>query len=154
MMDLKLQNAGEVERFLEAQGRKFKRVPEQAVKKATALALRNIKNDAKSKGLRKTGTYVRSMSMEVKDQGRGGWAGRVGTWINYALGLEKGTKPHVITPRRRRALRFVVGGREVFARRVNHPGTRAYHVFRDGLANSTKGIINIFEAETAKAGKK
>lgn len=35
---------------------------------------------------------------------------------------EFGTRPHVIRPRRRKALRFVVGGQTVFARKVNHPG--------------------------------
>ena len=38
--------------------------------------------------------------------------------------LEYGTKPHVIRARRARFLRFVVGGKTVFARKVNHPGTR------------------------------
>lgn len=38
----------------------------------------------------------------------------------------KGTRPHVILPRNARALRFTVaGGDVVFAKRVNHPGTRA-----------------------------
>lgn len=35
-----------------------------------------------------------------------------------------GTRPHVILPRRARALRFTASGRVVFAARVNHPGTR------------------------------
>ncbi|WP_405759431.1 hypothetical protein OG234_13145 [Streptomyces sp. NBC_01420] len=35
-----------------------------------------------------------------------------------------GTRPHVIVPRRAKALRFTVGGDVVFARRVRHPGTR------------------------------
>lgn len=35
---------------------------------------------------------------------------------------DKGTRPHVIRPRRARALRFTSGGTVVFARRVNHPG--------------------------------
>ncbi|WP_326597126.1 hypothetical protein [Streptomyces sp. NBC_01803] len=35
-----------------------------------------------------------------------------------------GTRPHVIRPRRRQALRFEVGGRTVFAAYVRHPGTR------------------------------
>lgn len=34
-----------------------------------------------------------------------------------------GTRPHIIRPRRRRALRFHVDGREVFAAYVRHPGT-------------------------------
>lgn len=35
-----------------------------------------------------------------------------------------GTRPHVIRPRRAKALRFEVGGEVVFAKRVRHPGTR------------------------------
>lgn len=35
----------------------------------------------------------------------------------------RGTPPHTIRPRRRKALRFLAGGRVVFATRVHHPGT-------------------------------
>lgn len=35
----------------------------------------------------------------------------------------EGTPPHVIRPRTRKALRFMAGGRVVFASKVNHPGT-------------------------------
>jgi hypothetical protein len=42
----------------------------------------------------------------------------------YARYIESGTRPHVIVPRRARVLRFEIGGRVVFARRVNHPGYR------------------------------
>jgi hypothetical protein len=34
-----------------------------------------------------------------------------------------GTRPHLIRPRRAKALRFEVGGRVVYARLVRHPGT-------------------------------
>lgn len=41
------------------------------------------------------------------------------------MGFEHdGTVAHVIRPRSRKALRFPVGGRVVFATKVNHPGTR------------------------------
>jgi hypothetical protein len=55
---------------------------------------------------------------------------------NYAAAVELGTRPHVIVPRRRKVLRFAPagsgtlsgrprkGGGVVFARRVQHPGTR------------------------------
>ncbi|MGX1514042.1 hypothetical protein [Streptomyces collinus] len=36
-----------------------------------------------------------------------------------------GTKPHIIVPRRAKALRFEAGGSVVFAKRVRHPGTKA-----------------------------
>ncbi|MEU5834468.1 hypothetical protein ABZ820_12460 [Streptomyces diacarni] len=42
--------------------------------------------------------------------------------VHYVL---NGTRPHVIRPRRAKALRFDAGGRTVFAKVVHHPGTRA-----------------------------
>lgn len=42
----------------------------------------------------------------------------------HTLLVHNGSRPHVILPRRRTYLRFEVGGRVVFARRVNHPGYR------------------------------
>jgi hypothetical protein len=44
-----------------------------------------------------------------------------------AVFLQKGTRPHLIVPRRAKVLHFYWDkvGREVFLPRVNHPGTRA-----------------------------
>lgn len=47
------------------------------------------------------------------------------TNVSYAPYVHDGTRPHIIRPRRRPALRFRVGGQVVFARVVHHPGTRA-----------------------------
>lgn len=50
----------------------------------------------------------------------------IGSNVEYAGFVNDGTRPHRITPRRSGGvLRFVVGGRVVYARVVNHPGTRA-----------------------------
>jgi hypothetical protein len=49
----------------------------------------------------------------------GGTIGDLWGWIN------EGTRPHIITPRFATILRFVVNGVTVFAKRVNHPGTKA-----------------------------
>ena len=38
---------------------------------------------------------------------------------------DEGTKPHPIVPRNATVLRFPAGGRVVYTRRVNHPGTKA-----------------------------
>ncbi|MFD9903929.1 hypothetical protein [Streptomyces sp. NPDC059063] len=38
-----------------------------------------------------------------------------------------GTPPHLIRPRRRKALKFEVEGQTVFAKLVRHPGTRAHN---------------------------
>lgn len=42
----------------------------------------------------------------------------------YTMIEHDGSKPHIITPRRRKTLRFVAGGRVVFATKVRHPGTK------------------------------
>lgn len=44
----------------------------------------------------------------------------------YAAAIDKGSKPHVIQARSRKALRFMGAGGIVFRRRVNHPGTKPY----------------------------
>jgi hypothetical protein len=44
--------------------------------------------------------------------------------VNYALGLEQGTGPHVIFPRTKKALFWP--GADHPVRFVNHPGTRPY----------------------------
>ncbi len=66
-------------------------------------------------------------------------AGKRGTrTAAYVIPHHDGSEPHVIRPRRAKALRFVIGGRVVFAARVNHPGspgtrflTRALPAARD-----------------------
>lgn len=44
--------------------------------------------------------------------------------VAYAEMVNDGTRPHLIRPRRAKALRFTVGGRVVYAKVVHHPGTR------------------------------
>lgn len=45
--------------------------------------------------------------------------------VDYAQMVNDGTRPHVIRPKNAKVLRFVVGGRVVYAKVVHHPGTRA-----------------------------
>ncbi|TDC29495.1 hypothetical protein E1211_25900 [Micromonospora sp. 15K316] len=47
--------------------------------------------------------------------------------------LIRGTRPHLIRPRRRRALRFEAGGRQVFAKLVRHPGTKGFNYLLEAL---------------------
>lgn len=49
----------------------------------------------------------------------------IGSDVEYAEMVHDGTRPHIIRPRRARALRFRMGGRIVYAKFVRHPGTRA-----------------------------
>lgn len=69
-----------------------------------------------------------SMGRDIRSSIRYASDGPVGTIsVSHpaALYVINGTRPHLIRPRRRGGvLRFTVGGRVVYARFVNHPGTR------------------------------
>ncbi len=51
------------------------------------------------------------------------------------------TEPHIIRPRRAKALRFQVNGRTVFAQRVQHPGTRGSRFLTRALAAARLGPL-------------
>lgn len=47
----------------------------------------------------------------------------------YAAHVEYGTKAHEIKPKKGKALKFKVGGKDVFAKSVKHPGTKKQPFF-------------------------
>jgi hypothetical protein len=71
---------------------------------------------------------------------------------NYALFVHEGTRPHTIVPRTARALRWAPGGGSTlggrpraganvrFAKRVQHPGTRANPFMVRGAQKALAGI--------------
>lgn len=63
-----------------------------------------------------------------------GIAYQIGTNLEYFEFLERGTKPHDIYPFFKKALKFEVNGKNVFAKKVKHPGTEALKIF-ESVAN-------------------
>ena len=59
--------------------------------------------------------------------------------VEYGAAVEFGTAPHIIRPNAMKALKFKSGGKNVFAKKINHPGTRAQPFFRPAL-DQVKGI--------------
>lgn len=53
--------------------------------------------------------------------------------VDYAAVVNDGSRPHVIRPKRAKALRFRIGNRVVFATVVNHPGTKGTHFLDKAL---------------------
>jgi hypothetical protein len=70
------------------------------------------------------GSMGRYVSWVVED-GPGGLRGVITCDHPKVRLVLDGTRPHLIRPRNRKALRFEVGGSVVFAKLVRHPGTRA-----------------------------
>lgn len=64
---------------------------------------------------------------------------------NYSAAIEYGTAPHEIRPNEQTALRFTKDGKEIFAKKVNHPGTRPNPVMRNAAAKVQKEIPQIWK---------
>lgn len=116
------------------------------------LGLATVRN-AKLAVRRKTGTTGRTIRMTtVTEHSVTVEAG------GAAVFLEEGTKPHIITPRAAKALRFAASGVSttlagrvrtgevarigsgafVFAKSVHHPGTKPYPFLRPGAQKAVK----------------
>ena len=109
-----------------------------------------------AKGLvpRRTGNLARTIRVgRVTDDSAEVLAGGRNQ-VGYAAAVEFGTRPHVIVPRNARVLAWggprTLGGRlrkggkaTHFARRVNHPGSRAHPYLKPGIVNALKraGIL-------------
>jgi len=59
----------------------------------------------------------------------------------YFSYLEHGTQPHDIYPKNKQALKFSINGKNVFAKRIRHPGTRAYQPFNLSVIENKNNII-------------
>jgi hypothetical protein len=64
----------------------------------------------------------------------------------YAAPIDKGSAPHVIHARRRKALAFLGSGGMVFRRAVNHPGNKPYRF----LSTATIAAGRAFELGMAR----
>ena len=101
---------------------------------------------------RKTGFLGRSIFTR-----REGADAVTGTAARHARIHEVGgkTKPRVIRPRTRKTLRFVIGGKVVFARRVNHPGSKipARPHMGPSLKLAMPAIEKVYDGLTEEAAK-
>lgn len=69
-------------------------------------------------------------------------------YIEYVL---DGTRPHTITPKAARALRWQGTGGVVFAKRVQHPGTRPNHFNLRAVVPLGPELQKLFEAAVKAA---
>lgn len=86
----------------------------------------------------KTGALRRSITMDYRPI-----AVSIYPAVNYALPVHEGQKPHVITPKTKKVLRFRVGGKLVYVRKVNHPGSKA-NPFVERTVTKSEGKVNGF----------
>lgn len=70
----------------------------------------------------KTGALVRSIFARPNSDGTEWTVGHDLQAARHALFVHWGTKPHVITPKKKKILRWPSGGKFAFARKAKHPG--------------------------------
>jgi beta-phosphoglucomutase-like phosphatase (HAD superfamily) len=88
----------------------------------------------------KTERLVRSISKRSS-----GLEGEIRVGEPYGIFVASGTKPHIIRPVRASALRFEVAGQVVFAKRVQHPGTKPNPFVKRAVNRLIHVIPQIFE---------
>jgi hypothetical protein len=91
-----------------------------------------IQMAAKGQVGKKTGRLAASIHIRHSRSALGQQV-KIGSPLNYALAHHEGSKPHVIMPSRAKVLRFSSGGRIIYTRQVNHPGTRPNRYLKDNL---------------------
>lgn len=97
---------------------------ETELRREVKRTLTGISNDYKRnvKKHYKTG----DLDSSIKADSRDGWmSGEAGSTVEHSKYIEFGTRSRVIVPKRASVLRFNVGGEWVYAKKVQHPGTRA-----------------------------
>lgn len=105
------------------------------------IATQETRRVADERVNRRTGRYIRGIHSKMVAGSQGNHHVRVIASAPHSRILEKGSKPHVIVPRRASVLRFEVGGRVVFATRVNHPGTQPYRILQTGARRAGKRLL-------------
>lgn len=79
--------------------------------------------------------------------------GEIHAGMPYASFVENGTKPHMIFPKRATVLSWIPigGGARVFARWVNHPGSKPYPFMSLGYLKCERVMIREIEVGVANA---
>lgn len=133
----------DVQRFNVEIGKKLTQFPrevEQAIRKSTLSIEKQAKTNLTNNGSVKTGHLRRSITHRVSTI-----EGVVSANTKYAEGVEKGTKPHVIRAKKKKALYWQGASHPVKV--VNHPGSKAKPYLIPALkAEQPKFIQNLKEA--------
>ena len=129
----------DIAEFLDKVGNNNKEIASKTIDKIGYTIERGVKEEAKYR--KRTGYYLRS----IKYRREGRLSGSVASTSRVAVYLEVGARPHRITARRKRVLRFVSHGATLFRRSVFHPGNPPYEIFKKGLKSvegKLKDVIN------------
>lgn len=137
MFDIKVENLNEIREMF----KKAPRVANKELQKATKNAGALIKRTEVKEAPHKTGNLQRSIQLRYRPI-----VTEIYPTADYAMAVHEGTRPHTITPTRKKVLRFKgSNGQWVFTKKVNHPGTKANPFVKRTAKKVTPGINLIFK---------
>lgn len=116
MIRVTIENADEVANNIFVFSQKAKDKVKQAVRTSTYKITRNAKQKLTRNGSVDTGRLLNSVNSKTKD-----YTGVSGTNVEYAKGVEEGTRAHIIKPKNKKALYWQGAAHPVKV--VHHPGS-------------------------------
>lgn len=105
----------------------------RAAERRTLDATRAVLNRAVVLAPVDTGNLRRNHQLRVYHKGLTKTFGEVYNSARYAGWVHDGTKPYIIRPRKKKALKFTVAGETFIVKKVRHPGIRAQPWLRRAL---------------------
>lgn len=94
-----------------------------AAVKEQLTATQNLAKSLAPRG--ETGDLIKGIVQQWDSMSANGMIGSVESRAAHSRPVADGAKPHEIMPRNASVLRFQIGSKTVFARRVSHPGNAA-----------------------------
>ncbi|RJQ67337.1 MAG: hypothetical protein C4519_24380 [Desulfobacteraceae bacterium] len=134
--ELKINNLAELQAAFKKSPKIIGKELETATKNAGKLILKTEKEEVPVR----TATLKRSITMDYRPI-----SVAIYPTVKYALPVHEGSKPHTITPVRKKVLAFKIGGKKVFARRVNHPGNKPNKFVDRTVSKTDRGVNNLFD---------
>ncbi|MGA6208056.1 hypothetical protein ACPESR_25215 [Nocardia testacea] len=119
--------------------------PQGVLVRTVAIVSRRVESNASQRAPVDTGNMRRMIRQDPITVSGLTASGGVTSHANYSAAVHNGSGPYVIRPRRAKALRFQIGGRTIFAAKVNHPGTRGRPFLANAAAEEAARIGARFE---------
>jgi HK97 gp10 family phage protein len=140
---LKINGLDELVRNANKVGGAMKQLLYQTMVKSVTIVKEDAKKIKSGSFKNQSGDLRRSIVGRAESAERG----VVSTDIPYAEYVEYGTRPHTITPKSGNFLAWKgKSGKMVFARKVNHPGSKPYPYMQPALENNRDEIFKEYEA--------
>jgi hypothetical protein len=131
---------------LEEARQTLQRLP-AGLEKSTILRMSQVAYDEAQRGAgrhNKTGALFQSLFNRAIPGGRE--VGHDGNRAPHAIFVQLGTRPHVIRPKTKKALRWASGGKFFFAGKVNHPGYRGDAYLINAATLAVRQFSSILDA--------